>query len=76
MISDIEAVELTLWSSDGNSVSIDLEPWQVKAIVTILGLSMEYGSGNTYNIEMLGEKGVKMMLDKLPKLVKLSEIEK
>lgn len=61
-MNDIESVELTLWNSEGDSVSIDLEPWQVKAIVTILGLSIEHKGGNVYDVTMLGKQGVETLL--------------
>lgn len=75
MVSKIESVELVLWSTEGDSLSIDLEPWQVEAVVEILGLNIKYQGGNAYDITMLGEKGVRKLLDSIPyKVVRKSEL--
>lgn len=76
-MSKIESVELVLWSTEGDSLSIDLEPWQVEAVVEILGLNIKHQSGNAYDITMLGEKGVRKLLDSIPyKVVRKSELKR
>ena len=76
LMSKIESVELTIWNDNGDSLSIDLEPWQVVAVVQILGLHIQPKGGNAYDISMLGQKGVKMLLDSIPyKTVKKSELK-
>ena len=74
-MNSIRSVDLVLWNNDDESLEINLEPWQVEAIVEILGLRINYKGNNTYDITMLSEKSVKMLLDSIPyKVVRKSEL--
>ena len=76
LMNSIRSVDLVLWNNDDESLEINLEPWQVEAIVEILGLRINYKGNNTYDITMLSEKGVKTLLDSIPyKAVRKSEIK-
>lgn len=65
-MNSIRSVDLVLWNNDDESLEINLEPWQVEAIIEILGLRINYKGNNTYDITMLSEKSVKMLLDSIP----------
>lgn len=74
-MNSIRSVDLVLWNNDDESLEINLEPWQVEAIVEILGLRINYKGNNTYDITMLSEKSVKMLLDSISyKVVRKSEL--
>lgn len=65
-MNSIRSVDLVLWNNDDESLEINLEPWQVEAIIEILGLRINHKGNNTYDITMLSEKSVKMLLDSIP----------
>lgn len=63
----IESVSLEIWTLDGENVEIELEPWQVVAIVKVLGLkiSQDPTVPNAYNIAMSTPETVSIRLKKM-----------
>lgn len=77
MNSKIESVGLTIWNDQGECLEVDLEPWQVNAIVQILGLNISYAGNGAYDIRMLPQKYVQEMVDGLKyQLVNKNQIKK
>lgn len=46
----IENVSLQICAKSGNHVEINLEPWQVDAVATILGLTVKLPDLNSYEM--------------------------
>jgi hypothetical protein len=63
----IESVDLSIWTDEGENVEISLEPWQVKAIIYLLGIKVEpsFEQIGAYDVKMFGPQTVKMLLDAL-----------
>ncbi len=50
MTGFIESVNLQICAKSGNHVEIKLEPWQVDAVATILGLTVKVPDLNSYEM--------------------------
>lgn len=63
----VENVELTIYNTSGDSLCLDLEPWQVNAIIKILGLRVKpvEGKKNVFDITMFPPKIVNEMVSEL-----------
>ena len=64
-MAKLTSVSLLLRNEDGDRLNIALEPWQVEAVIKILGLSIDYAGNNAYDILMLPQKYVQEMTSKL-----------
>ena len=63
----IENVDLSIWTDAGENVEINLEPWQVEAIVCLLGIRIEasFEEPSAYDVKMFGHQTVKNLLNKM-----------
>ena len=69
-MAKLTSVSLLLRNEDGDRLNIALEPWQVEAVIKILGLSIDYAGNNAYDISMLPQKYVQEMASKLKYQIK------
>lgn len=63
----IESVNLEIWTDEGESIELDLDPWQVAAIVKMLGLkiSQDPSVPDAYTVAMSAPETVSIRLKKL-----------
>lgn len=61
----IESVSLNLWNENGDCIECDLEPFQVKALVQILGLKITPRNDGGFDIASNGPKTISNILKKL-----------
>lgn len=68
----LESVNLELWTTEGENIEIELEPWQTEAIVILLGLKVISSTEepNAYDIVMSTQNTVQKRLKKLVEIDK------
>lgn len=68
----LESVSLELWTTEGENIEIELEPWQTEAIVILLGLKVISSTEepNAYDIVMSTQNTVQKRLKKLVEIDK------
>lgn len=64
----VQSVDLSIWTDDGENVELNLEPWQVSAIIQVLGIRIEPTYGGAYDVTMYGPQTIRNILRRLDKM--------
>lgn len=61
----IKNVTLNIWNENDDYLEVDLEPFQVKALISILGLKIKLDDDGAYSITTNGPKTINNILKKI-----------
>lgn len=64
--NELKNIDLELFDYNGNNISMELEPWQVEAVIRLLGLNLRKLSDGRFEVIMYPQNLVEKMLEKVP----------
>ena len=65
--NELHNVDLILYDENQHSIEIGLEPWQIEAVVKLLGINLEKLPDGRFEVIMYPQNLVKKITEKLPK---------
>lgn len=64
--NELKNIDLELFDYNGNNINMELEPWQVEAVIRLLGLNLRKLSDGRFEVIMYPQNLVEKMLEKVP----------
>ena len=65
--NELRGIDLTLYDENQHSIEIGLEPWQIKAVVKLLGINLAKLPDGRFEVIMYPQNLVEEITEKLPK---------